>query len=191
MTGKIKGDRYYSPNNVFSVEIPNRRLWNQKIWDESHDYATFAAFTNDVGSNVTVELHSIAKEELEKMEDKDCFQNEMESLLNGYLGDVENKSKVLKKQSFSDANFGNAFFYVIKIPNASGIICVEKNAEEDATQVHLYSLSKDYLIFVSVQDSPIQEHIEKITGKVDSINRMKNLLGQAIKVRRSIRFGGA
>ncbi len=194
--GKVTGNTYTSPGNVFKMEIPNKFNVKQLIDDHSHDGATIVGFVNDYGNNIRIEAYNLPKEianELKQHENKEQFLSAMEDLFTLILEDHKGQSlKIIRKNYLYDETFGNAFLRVVQIREGSGMVCVENGKTCDAKLGFLMTLSNEHIILVVIQASPVNDVVSEIIKKHSkssvNFNPIDDLSEQLIGVRRSLKF---
>lgn len=182
--GEIQGDRYISPNNVFSVEIPNKSFFNRKIYDHIDEDSRSVAFTNDLETKIIVKLYDAPEEFVEHINNKERFKEVMEGI---FSEGNKNAKEILHKKYFFHEDFGHSFFGIADIPHASEMVCLETNERCDTIRGSLFTLGREHMIIITAQLSPVEKIIKEFSNDSSKQDHVETLLNQVISVRRTLR----
>lgn len=192
--GKVSGNTYLSPGDLFKMQIPNKYNVKQHIQDRVMEGVTMVGFRNDYGNGVNVEVYDISQEEAKKLkvaENKEEFTAMVLEFLDVSEG-AKRGFEVLRKEYFFDERLGNAFFLVRRLSGGSGVVALEQGKESDSKQGYLCTFSDNHIVLVIIQESPIEDYIaqliQKHANQGSGEHPTEDLRSQLVNVRRSITF---
>lgn len=67
MTGTVRGERYYSPGKLFSVEIPYKNMNRRDIFDDSCEDSAYVVFSQPSGKGFNECSHLLGAEQIPRL----------------------------------------------------------------------------------------------------------------------------
>jgi hypothetical protein len=167
LNGNVYVDRYYAPDDLFSVKIPDQHKWNQTILDHSDEKVCYVLFLNSIKKNVRVEFYPIEQE--------DSLSARFASILSNRK-EFKTTRQTMEEKDFLDENLGQLHFSLIK----------KTNQLKDTTLVgYLYCRMNNHLVLVTVQLPPNAKESVKKSDQTQ-LSTPQLLLKQSLQIMKSI-----